>query len=387
MTSQKKIVLIGPVYPYRGGNALFTSYLYDMLKPHFEVTVLNYTLLYPSLLFPGTTQYDQSAQVAKQVPSERVVNSINPLSWWKAARRIRQIDPDLIVIDWWNPFFGPTHFGISLLAGNTYRQRILMNTHNVISHEARLVDRLLTRIGFHFPGQFLALCNDVEQELKRFADKRTVYRSEHPIYDVYSKGADFDPKQERAALNLNPDDHVLLFFGYVRKYKGLDVLIKAMPALLREDPKIRLLIVGEFYDKPEIYTRLIDELDVQSYVHVINQYVPNEEVGRYYAAADLVVLPYRSATQSGILTIAYDYERPVLVTNVGGLAEYVDDGQTGFIVEPESPEALVAGIQQFFAVRQTVDFNQNIQRKIGQNAFNQIPELFQQIIRDIESRH
>ena len=384
MNQKKKISLIGPCHPYRGGNALFVAHLYHSLKERFDIQVLNYSLLYPDLLFPGTTQYDRSQKPINPVPNERMVNSINPFSWIKTANRIKSYNPDLIVFDWWNPFFGPAHFGISNFLKKQFSGKLLFITENVISHEGRFIDRLLTKIGLRYASAFMALSDNVVKDLNFIREKRKVYRSELPIYDCYEGLQKFEPEQERKALGFSNKDKVILFFGYVRKYKGLDVLLRSFPDVLKDFPEAKLLIVGEFYDDPQLYLSLINELGLNDAVKMINQFVPNEEVGRYYSACDVVVLPYRTGTQSGILNVAYGFERPVIVTDVGGLAESVEEGVTGFIVKPESPEDIRRGIRKFFDVRVQTDFAGNIRRKVQSNLFSGVPDLFDTIIQELQ---
>lgn len=385
MSVKKKISLIGPCHPYRGGNALFVTHLYHALKNDFEIQVLNYSLLYPDFLFPGTTQFDKSLQPINPVPNERVVNSINPFTWLQTAKRIEEFDPDLVVFDWWNPFFGPAHFSISWFLKNRFKNKILVITENVISHEGRWIDRTLTRIGLRYASRFMALSDNVVKDLEFIRHERKVYRSELPIYDCYEDLNKFDPAIERSGLGFSPDDKVVLFFGYVRKYKGLDILLRAFPDVIKDIPKARLLIVGEFYDDPQIYLSLIEELHLRPHVKLINQFVPNEDVGKYYSASDVVVLPYRTGTQSGILNVAYGFERPVIVTNVGGLAESVDEERTGFIVEPESAEAISSGINKFFDIRDKTDFAGNIRRKVKNNLFSNVSALFATIMQETRS--
>jgi glycosyltransferase involved in cell wall biosynthesis len=181
---------------------------------------------------------------------------------------------------------------------------------------------------------------------------------------------------------LNENSLVLLFFGYVRKYKGLDILIEAFPKILSQNPNARLLIVGEFYDDPKEYFELIKKFKVENKVKVVNQFVPNEEVAKYYQSADVVILPYRSATQSGILNVAYGFHKPVIVTNVGGLAEFVDEGKTGFVVEPNAPDAIVDGVNKFLSSRETTDFTAHIQERNRKNSFNQLPGVFERILEE-----
>lgn len=385
---KKKIAIVGPAYPYRGGNSLFIAHLNDKLSKQFDVTIVNYSLLYPSFLFPGTSQFDKSNVTLKAAISERIVNSISPLSWLKTAKRIKEINPDLVVFDWWHPFFSFCHFSISFLLGKKFQKKILFITENFISHEGHFIDRLLTKIGLANASSFLSLSEKVEKDLVDISHNRKLYRSELPVYDCYDLTTN-ENKQHNSALlpdrkyfAFSEDDFVLLFFGYIRKYKGLDILLNAIPLLIKEIPNIKLLVVGESYDEFSFYENLVSELDLTNYVKMENRFVANEEVGKYYSVSDLVVLPYRSATQSGILNVAYGFNKPVLVTNVGGLAEFVDAKKTGIIVEPESPEAIANGIIEFYSLRKTVNFGKNIGERISQNQFASIAQLFDKIITD-----
>jgi glycosyltransferase involved in cell wall biosynthesis len=379
---KKKIILIGPAYPYRGGNALFVTHTYEALKNNFEVKLYNYRLLYPSFLFPGTTQFDKSKEQVFNVPSERVVNSINPFNWIKVAGKLKKENADLVVFDWWHPFFGFCHGVISFLIRKKYKNKILFITENVISHEANAIDKLLTRIGLKFASKYLILSEIVEKEVQQYSKGKKVYRSELPVYDCYKQAESIDVKKLKQEFGFTKDSLVLLFFGYVRKYKGLDILIEAFPKILSQNPKAKLLIVGEFYDDPKEYSELIKKLKIEEKVKVINQFVPNEDVGKYYQAADVVILPYRSATQSGILNVAYGFYKPVIVTDVGGLAEFVDEGKTGFVVKPNLSDAIADGVNKFLAVKDKVDFAIHIQDRNRKNSFNQLPEVFEKIIEE-----
>lgn len=380
----KKIIIIGPAYPYRGGNSLFVSYVYDILKNNFNVKLYNYKLLYPSILFPGKTQYDESGKTIKQAPNERLVNSINPFNWIKVASLIKKENADLIVFDWWHPFFSFCHFTISFLIKSFYKNKILFITENVISHEGNAVDKILTKLGLSNASAFLALSEKVENDLSFVAKRRKVYRSELPIYDCYN----FDEKKKltntKKDFVFDEDSKLLLFFGYVRKYKGLDILIDALAELIEKDNSYKLLAVGEFYDDEKFYRDKVETLKLNAHVKLLNQFIPNEEVAKYFEPADLVVLPYRSATQSGILNLAYGFLKPVLVTNVGGLAEFVDNGKTGYVIKPDSQKDLVEGIINFFRQRQNVNFAENISNRVTKNSFNNLPSLFEEIISDSE---
>lgn len=379
---RKKIILIGPAYPYRGGNSLFVSYVFDALKDAFEVKIFNYKLLYPKFLFPGTTQFDKSSTLIKKAPNERLINSISPFNWLKTAWRIKKENADLVVFDWWHPFFGTCHFTISRLIKKKYKNKILFITENFISHEGNPVDKILTSLGLKNAASFLALSAQVENDLKTISRRRKIYRSELPVYDCYDFNSGTDARTVRKKLGYSDDDFILLFFGYVRKYKGLDLLIEAFPQIKKSHASAKLLIVGEFYDDPNIYLEQIKQLGIEDDIKIINQFVPNEDVGQYYTASDLVILPYRSATQSGILNVAYGFLKPVLVTDVGGLAEFVVHKKTGIVVPPNSSDEVSRGVIEYLNLKETENFPLNIQNHRALNFFNKLPDLFHEIIKD-----
>lgn len=383
--NRKKLLLIGPAYPYRGGNPLYVSFVYDILKEDFNIKVINYKLLYPSILFPGTTQKDVSEKTIKNVPSIRLINSVNPFSWFKTANFIKKQNADLIIFDWWNPFFGPSHYSISKLIRKKYKGKILFITENIISHEGRFIDRFLTRLGLKNTDYFLALSNTVENDLKQLYSK-PVFRSELPIYAGYSFNGNLNQDEEKENLGYKKDDILILFFGYVRKYKGLNILIDSIPAIISENPKVKFLVVGEFYDSIDKYIHQIDKLKINDNIKFINKFVPNEDVSKYYTAADLVALPYLNATQSGILNIAYGFKKPVIVTRVGGLADDVIEGKTGFIVEPQNPDEIVNKVLYFVENKDKINFELNIENKIKNHKFNLMPKLIGEIIERTENK-
>lgn len=380
----KIIILIGPAYPYRGGNALFVTHTYKTLKDQFDIKIYNYKLLYPSILFPGKTQFDVSKEQVFEVPNERIVNSINPFNWVKVARLLKKEGADLVVFDWWHPFFGFCHGIISFLIRKKYKNKILFITENVVSHEANPIDRILTKIGLRNASKFLTLSGVVEKEVQQYSKGKKVYRSELPIYDCYKQIDESNIQEIKAEFGFEPQSLVLLFFGYVRKYKGLDILIEAFPSILSQNPNAKLLIVGEFYDDPRPYLEQVKNLKIEDKVKLINQFVPNEDVAKYYQVSDVVILPYRSATQSGILNVAYGFYKPVIVTDVGGLAEFVDEGKTGFVIEPDSPAAILDGVNKFLEAKDQTDFLTFIGQKNQKNSFNQLPNVFAKILDDSE---
>lgn len=377
---RKKIILVGPAYPYRGGNALFVAHLYEALSKSFDIEVVNFTRLYPQLLFPGTRQEDVSKIAIKKHPSTRLIDSINPLSWIKTINYIKSKNPDLIAFIWYQPFFGFSIGTIAKFLHKKFSGKILFITENIISHESMFYDKLLTRYALSSADKFLVLSDVVEQGIRKLYPDKKIYRSTLPIYDCYGFDNSLSKNDARKKLGIDESKKVLLFFGYIRPYKGLMNLIESMPILLKEDENYFLLIVGEFYESKEKYFEKINELGLGKSVLVIDEFVPNEEVGIYYSAADVVILPYNSATQSGILNIAYGFKKPVVVTNVGGLPELVEDGKTGFIVEPQNPLALAEGIKKYFSASNIVDFSKNIETFTLKNSFMSIERVFNEIL-------
>ncbi|MCX8056690.1 MAG: glycosyltransferase [Ignavibacteria bacterium] len=377
---KKRIILVGPAYPYRGGNALFVAHLYEALSKAFEIEVVNFSRLYPQLLFPGSRQEDVSKVPIKKHPSTRLIDSINPISWIKTINYIKAKKPDLIAFIWYQPFFGFSIGTIARALHKKFKNKILFITENIVSHESMFYDKILTKYALASADKFLVLSDVVEKGIRSMYPDKKVFRSTLPIYDCYGFDSKLSKSDARKKLGIGDEKKVLLFFGYIRAYKGLMNLIEAMPILLEKDENYFLLIVGEFYESKEKYFDRIKELEISKNVLVIDEFVPNEEVGIYYSAADVVVLPYNSATQSGILNIAYGFKKPVVVTNVGGLPELVEDGKTGFIVEPRNPKALAEGIEKCINASNFEDFQSNIETFIKKNSFMSIEWVFNEII-------
>lgn len=378
-----RIAMLGPAWPYRGGPALFMTLLYEALGKDFQVDFINFRMMYPRLLFPGTTPLDLSKEHHSAVPGPRLLHSLNPYYWWRTARHLTKLQPDLIVFDWYQPFFGPMYFGIGLFLPSKLRRRIVFITENVISHEARKVDRLLTRLGLRWSRSYIALSAKVEKDLAPFTGNAPVYRSELPVFSGFRQEEGSTVAECRSKLQVTDSGRVVLFFGYIRHYKGLDILIRAM-AILNREMEYHLLVAGECYENPSAYHELIEQLGLRDRVVFRNAYIPNEEVCLWFGASDVVVLPYRSATQSGILQMASGFGKPAIATDVGGLGEFLEDGQTGILVPEASPESVAQGIRRFYALREQVPFEQNIREKASENAFDGIGEVFRQILKDLE---
>lgn len=358
------------------------TFVHEALKGEFEVRFVNFIMMYPRILFPGTTPLDVSSVHHKKVPGPRLLHTLNPWYWWKTAKYIRKENPDLILYDWYQPFFGPMFYGIGLLLPRKLRKRMAAITENVISHEARFIDRFLTRIGLYWSRAYLALSNQVVQDLKPFQSNQPVFRSELPVFDAYQKSG-LTREKLHHKFGVAPEDRILLFFGYIRHYKGLDLLIDALKILRQEDSRYRLLIAGESYEDVNIYHQHIEKNGLGSAVYFQEAYIDNAEVGDWFEAADVVVLPYRTATQSGILNMAYGFHKPVIITDVGGLGEFVREGKTGIIVKEASAASIAVGIQAFYLKKETTNFAEEIQKQISGNAFADIQNTIGQMVNKI----
>jgi len=341
--------LVGPAYPFRGGIAHFNTLLAGEFAKDHKTLVINFKRLYPSIFFPGKTQFDSSRSPI-DVSSERLIDSINPFSYYKAARRITDFRPDLVIFQWWHPFFAPAYSSVRFFLKKKCNCRIVYLCHNVMPHESSFLDRFLIKLGFSGVRRFLVQSSEDERKLKSLLRKMKTGEahtavSPHPVYEVF-RSEKIGRAEARSRLGV--EGRMILFFGYIRKYKGLGVLLKAFAEASRT-LRMKLFIVGEFYDDKSKYDSLIKQLGIDSKIEVIDRYVPNEEVELYFEAADLVVLPYLSATQSGIVQISYAFDTPVIVTSVGGLPDVVEDGVTGRVVRPNDPAGLADAVVDFFS--------------------------------------
>lgn len=338
-----RICLVGPAYPYRGGISHFTQMLAREFQTAHDVRVVGFSRLYPSLLFPGRTQYDEGGALV-QVESLRLIDSVNPLSFRRAADAIVEFAPSLVVVQWWHPFFAPALRVIVRAVKRRIPVPVVYLCHNVLPHDRSRVDRTLARWGLRAADAFLVQSHEDLTRLHELVPGAVASVHPHPTYTQFATGS---TTRERARQELGVDGRVLLFFGLVRAYKGLSNLLRAFAIASARFP-VTLLVVGEFYDDRAPYDALIASLGLGDRVRIVDRYVPDEEVATYFSAADLVVLPYKSATQSGIVQTAFAFGRPVVVTAVGGLPDVVRDGVTGYVVPPEDPPALAAAVERFF---------------------------------------
>ncbi len=353
-----RVVIIGPAYPLRGGLATYNERLARAFRgAGDEVRLVTFSLQYPDFLFPGQTQFSTEPGPA-DLAIEVSLNSVNPLSWWRVGRKLRAERPDLVVFRFWLPFMGPALGTVArLVRGNGYT-RVVAITDNVIPHEKRPGDGPLTRYFLRACDGFVTMSRSVLNDLQQlgFGRQPALYRP-HPLYD------NFGPIKTKpaalAALRLPDTTGYLLFFGFIRAYKGLDIMLEAFADKRVAELPIKLIIAGEFYEDAAPYEELIQRYQLEARIIRATDFIPNEKVVDYFCAADLIVQPYKNATQSGVSQIAYHFERPMLVTDVGGLAELIPAGIVGYVVPPTAP-AIADAIIDFYTQQREMAFNAGV---------------------------
>ncbi len=343
-THQKKLIVIGPAWPLRGGLASFDERLArEFIGMGYDTTIYTFSLQYPEFLFPGTTQY--STEPAPTDLSIKVcINSVNPLNWLQIGNELKKIAPDLIIVRYWLPLMGPCLGTILRKVKKNRKTKIICIADNIIPHEHRPGDTPFTKYFVKPIDAFVTMSEKVKSDLLLFSTK-PAKRIVHPLYDNFGEGLSKQAAREK--LNLPEKEKIILFFGFIRKYKGLDLLLEAMNDSRIRKAGIKLLVAGEFYDSRTEYDAIIDRLDLSSQLILRTDFIADSEVRYYLSAADFVIQPYKNATQSGVTPLAYHFEKPMLVTNVGGLPDLVPDGKVGVITEPD-PESIASGILRLY---------------------------------------
>lgn len=342
--NSKNIIIIGPAYPLRaGGMASFNERLaYQLQNEGHTVTLYSFSLQYPSFLFPGTTQYSTEA-APPDLNIKVAINSVNPFNWIKVGNEIKNAKPDIIIVRYWLPFMGPCLGTILRLARKNKHSKIICIADNIIPHEKRIADNLFTKYFVKPVDAFICMSEKVKQDIKLFDKQKPIALVSHPLYDNF--GEKVDSQLARDHLNINNNDFIILFFGFIRKYKGLDIYLKALPEIVKNIPQAKLLIAGEFYGNESEYNQLIENLNLPDHIILHCHFIANNEIKYYFGAADMVVQPYRNATQSGVTPLAYHFETPMLVTNVGGLPDMLPSEKIGLIAEPVSANLAEKTIQ------------------------------------------
>lgn len=370
--SKKKVILIGPVYPYKGGISHYTGQMYRELAKKHEVLMLSYKMQYPKFLF-HKEQKDYENDSFKVEDTKYMLHTANPFNIIKTAGFIKKQKPDMVVIQWWHPYFAPCYRLLEMFMG---KQNVVFVCHNVFPHERFPLDKFLTKLVLSGGRHFVVHAKEEGEELKKIKKNPDYTVTPHPTYNMF-RFENMTRKQAREKLGIGETEKILLFFGFVREYKGLKHLLRAMPMIMEEVQEVRLLVVGDFDGNREEYEELIRTLRIEERIKVIDGYTPDKEVEKYFAACDLVLLPYESATQSGIVQIAFGFERPVIVSRVGGLPEVVKDGETGYVTKPCVPAELADKVKQFFREGRAEEFEENIKKEAARFSWERMGEVLE----------
>lgn len=381
------IYLVSPAHPLRGGIASSTERLAQALQESgYQVRIFSFSLQYPGFLFPGKTQFT-SDPAPGDLEIYSLINSVNPFNWWLVGRRLRRECPDLIVVRYWLPFMGPCLGTILRLARSNGHTRVIALADNIIPHEKRPGDRLFTRYFCGAVDGFVAMSKSVLEDIAHFAHKgQPSAFVPHPLYDNYGQAV--SRSEALAQLGLPDEFSYLLFFGFIRDYKGLDLLLEAMAFPKIKNKKIRLIVAGEYYGNQETYEQQIEALGIRDQLVLHTDFIPHEQVKYYFGAADLVVQPYKSATQSGISQLAYHFEKPMVVTQVGGLPEIVPHGLAGYVTEVSAP-AIADAIADFFDHQRNREMTAHVvqgkKRFSWENMVSGLENIFSKIINNSKS--
>ena len=349
----KKIIIIGPAYPLRGGGiSTFNERLAkEFIDEGFDTTIYTFSYQYPSFLFPGKTQYS-SEDAPAGIPIKIKINSINPFNWIAVGNELKTLKPDIIVVRYWLPFMGPCLGTILRKVKKNHFTKVICIADNVLPHEKRPADKLFTRYFIPPVDGFITMSEKVLQDLKQFAKNKPAELVPHPLYDNF--GPAISKEEARKKLGIDLNDKIILFFGFIRKYKGLDILLNAFKLVIEqqnsenhEEGRLKLLIAGEFYEDEKNYEILLNDPVIKNKLILHTQFIPNSDVKFFLCSADCVIQPYRSATQSGVTPLAYHFEKPMIVTNVGGLPSLVPDKKVGLVAEPNA-ESIANKIIEYF---------------------------------------
>lgn len=354
-----KIFIIGPAHPLRGGPAQFNENLCQQLnKEGHQAEIISYSLQYPNFLFPGSSQFETNGKAPEGIKIHTLINTVNPFNWFAVARFIKKEKPDFILFRYWLPFFGPSLGTIGRLVRK--HCKVLALTDNVIPHEKRIGDKAFTNYFINSCDGFIAMSQTVLKDISLFSPNANQAYSPHPMYETY--GAEISKSEARAKLKLDQEDKIVLFFGLIRNYKGLDLLIEAMSDEKIKKNNIKLLIAGEFYEDKQPYLDLIKKHKLKDQILLHDKFISNEDVRYYFCACDLVAQTYRKATNSGVSMIGYYYNKPMLVTAVGGLAEIVPDKKCGYSIAVDT-KTISDCIQDYFENKRENEFTRNVKEE------------------------
>lgn len=362
---------MGPAFPLRGGIAAFNERLALALQNEgHSVEIISFSLQYPRFLFPGKTQYS-SSKAPSDIIIHTKINSINPFNWLLTGLKIKRENPDLVIVRYWLPFMAPCLGSIARLIKTNHKTKVIALADNIIPHEKRMGDQLLTRYFVKSCCAFIVMSRSVEDDLRKFLKQPKVLFHQHPLYEQY--GTKIETSVARKKLNVNENEKVILFFGFIRSYKGLDLLLEAMSKEEVRKLNIKLMVAGEFYEDELKYRNLVEVLSLKNNVVFFNEFIPDEEVKYFFSAADLVVQPYKTATQSGVTQIAYQFDVPMLVTQVGGLPEMVTHFTSGYVVEV-NPDKIAESLCDFFIHNRKESFSEGVKKEKNRFSWKKLTE-------------
>ena len=352
----KKVVIVGPAYPLRGGLCTYNERLCKGFNDRGDqCSILSFSLQYPNFLFPGKTQYS-SDPAPENTEIDTAVNSVNPLNWIKVGLKYRKLAPDIMIFRYWMPFMAPALGTIARIASGNGKTKMVAISDNIYPHEKHFYDKPCTNYFVNSIDGFITMSQSVLGDLTTLVPQKPSKYIPHPMYDNFGEG--LEKAKAKEILGLDPDAHYLLFFGFIRQYKGLDLLLQSFAESGLKNKGVKLLIAGEYYEDATPYKQLIKDLDLSDCVVERNDFIPNSEVATYFSAADMVVQTYHSATQSGVTQIAYHFNKPMLVTNVGGLAETVPDKEVGYVCE-KSAKDIAFALNDFYTNQREETFSKN----------------------------
>lgn len=371
-----KIALIGPTYPFRGGIAHYTTMLYRTLKKRHDIRFFSFSRQYPKWLFPGKTDIDPSDLAIVESGAMPILDSMNPATWLAVARSVVKFGADAVILPWWVSFWAPQFFLIAAFIRYFSKTRVIYICHNAEAHESGPLDRLLTR-GVLGASDGIIVHSRTDQEyLKGWFPRKKVLKVHHPTYEVFKEFDEGGSAEIRREYGL--EGNVILFFGFVRPYKGLRYLLEAIPVVLSER-SVTLLVVGEFWNDKADYEELVIKLGIKDHVRFVDEYIPNEKVPCFFSVADLVVQPYVSATGSGVVQIAFGFEKPVVATRVGCLSEVIDDGKTGYLVPSKSSVEIARAIIRFFKEGKSDLFRENIKANAYRFSWDRLVDTIEEL--------
>lgn len=375
-----KVTILSTAYPYRGGIAVFTERLAKAFQDNQDqVRISTFTLQYPNFLFPGESQYSSSEepQDLKIIPE---VNSINPFNWIKMGFKIRKEKPDILILKYWIPFMAPCLGTISRIVRTNGHTKVIVIVDNIIPHEKRIGDDILNKYFINSVDGFIAMSSSVMKDLSIFDNKKKRILGVHPLYDNF--GSSKSKEEALRSLDLSGNFSYILFFGIIRKYKGLDILLNALADKNLDKKDLKLIIAGEFYEDDFLYHNLIQKHCLEKQVVLVTKFIPDKEVVNYFCAADMIVQPYKNATQSGVTQIAYHFEKPMLVTNVGGLEEIVPNKIAGYVCSPDSSE-IAEAINDFYINNREKEYIEGVKKEKTKYSWQKMIENIYQLYSDI----